>query len=440
MRKEFDQLLRFASISADPSHRGELVRCAEWVANFLEEGGLEVELWETSGAPTIYAHTCHLDPKKPTLLLYGHYDVQPVDPIELWDSPPFEPVERDGEIYARGAQDNKGQLFYTMVAVKRFLQKEASPPINIKFCIEGEEESGSRGLAGILPQKHRELQADSILVVDLGIPERTVPAITLGVRGLLAIHLECTGSNRDLHSGSHGGLAYNPNRALVELLAELRDRDGRIQVPGFYDDVLPISDEDRKALDLSFDSKEYRREFGIEPTGGEPSFSPAESMMLRPTMEINGLSGGYAGAGFKTVIPAKATAKLSCRLVPNQDPKRLFKAISTFLHERCPKGIELSISFHSGSPALRCSPSAPIARVASEVYTDLFGTPCRQILAGGSIPIAEQLAVAAGGDLLFIGLGLDSDSIHGPNEHFGWDRMELGVELIEAILRKVGEL
>jgi acetylornithine deacetylase/succinyl-diaminopimelate desuccinylase-like protein len=434
---DYLHFLRFASVSADPSQEYAVIACAEWLADYLSQIGLDVESWETSGYPVIFATNGPPNPKLPTVLLYGHYDVQPTDPLDEWKSPPFEPRMDDGEIYARGAQDNKGQIFYTITAIAQLLKEKGSLPVNLKLLIEGEEEVKSTGLAGILDQRKEQLKADYLLIVDVEIIDAKTPAVTLGARGMASMTVELRGSRTDLHSGFHGGIVYNPNHALVELLAKLRKENGEVAVPGFYDDVKELSEEEKKLIDLSFDPESYRRNFGAEPTGGEKDRSPAESQTLRPTLEINGLAGGYAGPGFKTVIPAKAVAKISCRLVPNQEPGKIERLVADFLKANCPPGIEISVTPIGGGKAVQASPHSRLAQIASEAYTELFGNPCRFIYAGGSIPVTAGLVQASGAELAFIGMGVSTDNIHAPNEHFGWDRFWMGVKLIQSILQRL---
>lgn len=434
---DYLQFLRFASVSADPAHAEDVVSCAKWLADYLKKSGLEVEMWETSGYPVVFAQNRECDASKPTVLLYGHYDVQPTDPLDEWETAPFEPTLKNGTIYARGAQDNKGQIFYTITAVAQMIKERGPLPVNIKLLIEGEEEVKSTGLAGILEERKEQLKADYLIVVDVEIPDAQTPAVTLGARGMAPMTVELRGSKTDLHSGFHGGIVYNPNHAMVELLAKLRGPDGRIAVPGFYDDVEELSEEEKRLIDLSFDPQKYRENFGAEATGGERDRPPAESQTLRPTLEINGISGGYAGPGFKTVIPAKSIAKLSCRLVPNQDPVKMVNLVADFLKRHCPPGIEIAVTPIGGGPAIHASPHSRLAQVASEAYTELFGTPCRFIYAGGSIPVTVGLVKASGAELVFIGMGVSTDRIHAPNEHFGWDRFQTGVKLIHSILEKL---
>lgn len=438
---EFFTFLRFKSVSTDPEYNGQLKQCADWVADYVRQMGLQVDIWPTSGHPVIFASYKSPNNEAPTLLIYNHYDVQPIDPIEEWESPPFEPTIRNGEVFARGAQDNKGQCFYTLQAIKALLKRDGSLPINLKLCIEGEEEKGSNGLSQILPSKSKELKADYVAVVDMGIRDMHSPAVTLGVRGITCMELEIQGSKGDLHSGSHGGLAYNPLHAMVELLAKLRDpTTGKVLVPGFYDQVASIDPNERSQLSTEFHQENYQKEFGINPIGGEKELPPLDRVWLRPTIEINGLSGGYSGPGFKTVIPAKAFAKISCRLVPHQDPKKISQLVSEFLKKNAPQGVKLEVKSLSGDGmAVRASPNSPVVKSFSKAYEEVFQKPCKQILSGGSIPVLAELAKVSEGSVVLLGLGLPTDQIHAPNEHFGVDRLEKGFLLIARALEILGE-
>lgn len=433
--RDFFTFLRFESVSTEEEYTPRLLACAEWLKKYIESLGFSTELWETSGHPVIYAKNLDAGPDKPTLLIYNHYDVQPVDPLELWDSSPFEPTIRDGEIYARGAQDNKGQCFYVLQGIKLLLERDGRLPINIKLCIEGEEESGSEGLSQILKHKKKELAADYLAVVDLGIPSMETPALSLGIRGIVTFDLEVEGSNGDLHSGQHGGIVYNPLHALVEILAALRDTEGRITIPGFYDHVQPLNAEEKKEVRFDFNPEEYRNMFGTEATGGEKGFTPYERAGIRPTLEVNGVQGGYCGKGFKTVIPAKASAKLSCRLVPDQDPERISALVCNYIKNLTPKGVRVTIKTRPGSgEAVRAESSSPLIRAFAKAYEAVLGHPVNYLFQGGSIPIAQELAEAAGASIALVGLGLPDDAIHAPNEHFGVDRLKKGaLTLAETI-------
>lgn len=426
--QDYITFLKFESISTNPQYKPQVLACAYWLVAYLKEMGLEVELWPTQGNPVIFATHLKAGPKAPTLLIYHHYDVQPVDPLELWESPPFQPTIRNGNIYARGAEDNKGQCFYTIQAIKALLRKTGNLPVNLKLCIEGEEEVGSHGLNAILNQKEEQLKADYLVIGDVGIPDAQTPAVTLGARGIVTMDVELEGSLNDLHSGSHGGVVYNPLHALVELLAKLHDPiTGKVNVPGFYDQVLPLSPSEHAQFHFAFDEKQFFDEIGFVPTGGEKNFSPWERAWIRPTIEINGIGGGYSGPGFKTVIPAKATAKLSCRLVPGQNPQKISQLVADFLHQHVPLGICLKTHLHQGGgAAVRANPSSQIVQAFSKAYQEVFQAPTQFILCGGSIPIVTELAKTSQSEVVLVGLGLTSDLVHAPNEHFGIDRFKKG--------------
>lgn len=424
---DYFTFLRFHSIATDPHFRCEIEKCANWLTEALKSAGLKVEHWKTSNSPVLFATDLRAGPTKETLLIYCHYDVQPVDPIDEWTSPPFEPTLKKGQIYARGACDNKGQCFYTLAAIKTLIKLLPILPVNLKFLIEGEEESGSSGLSKLLSEKKEELKADHLLIVDSGLNTLETPAITLGARGIVCMQMSVHEAQFDLHSGMTGGIAYNPNRALVELLASLHDQTNRVTIPGFYDDLTELSSEGKKEINFEFDHARFHSQFGFEPTGLETGFGPHESSWLRPTLEINGISGGYAGPGFKTVIPAKATAKISCRLVPNQSPEKIASLVKDFLIKKTPKGLKTTVEILPGNGAgFRTNPKAKIVKLMEESYTQVFQKPCQKILIGGSIPIAAELAKVSGAEMVLVGLGLPDDRIHAPNEHFGLDRLEIG--------------
>lgn len=425
---DFFTFLRFKTIATDPACHDEMAACAAWLAVYLKKSGLNVETWATEGPPTLFATDLRAGTDKKTLLIYCHYDVQPTDPIEAWISPPFEPTIRGGEIYARGAVDNKGQCFYTIIAIRNLLRQLESLPVNLKLIIEGEEESGSIGLAKLLQEKKKSLSADYLLIVDSGMEKMDEPAISLGARGVVTMEVTLQESNVDLHSGMCGGIAYNPLRALSEMLAKLHDEKGSVAIAGFYKDISPLSTEEKNALSLTFDRSEFSSRFGFEPSGMEAGFSPNESAWLRPTLEINGLWGGYNGPGFKTVIPALAKAKLSCRLVPNQDPHQIAERVSASLMQLAPHGMKVKIEIFPGMGAgFRTSPLSHLAHIMQKSYSQTFDKPCKNILIGGTIPIAVDLAHASGAlEVVLVGLCLPSDHVHAPNEHFGVDRFEYG--------------
>lgn len=438
---DFYHFLSIASISSEPEYKQSILQCADWLAGYLKEIGFEVELWPTTGHPIVFASNNDAGKDKPTLLIYNHYDVQPADPLEAWTTPPFQPSLREGAIYARGAQDNKGQCFYVLQALKLLKEFQGKFPINIKLCIEGEEEIGSAGLSHLLVKKKEKLKADYLAIVDLGLQKANSPAITLGMRGIMTLDVELQGSHTDLHSGSHGGIVINPLHSLVKLLANLRDDSGRIAIPGFYQDVKKVSSEEREAFSFPFDENAYHQQTGALPMGGEKEYSVLERAWMRPTVEINGIHGGYTGKGFKTVIPAKAHAKLSCRLVPDQDPMEIGHLISHYFKQNTPEGIQVTVNIHRGhGKAVRVSPKSHLVKSFSSAFEDIFNSPCEFILEGASIPIVPELASACGGETVLLGLGLTSDQIHAPNEHFGIDRLEKGILIMARALEILGKV
>ncbi len=435
--RDYFTFLSFQSISSDPKYNGEMIRCVEWLKEYIQKIGFrfKCELWPTSGHPVLFASWMDAGPDKPTLLIYNHYDVQPVDPLNEWETPPFEPTIRNGEVYARGAQDNKGQCFYVLQALKLLFEKDRRLPINIKLCIEGEEECGSHGLSGILDKRKEQLKADYLAIVDLGMKSSTQPALTLGLRGITTMDVEFIGANCDMHSGEHGGIAYNPIHALIETLSKLRDSSGKVMVPGFYDEVLPLEPSELQQLAVDFNRTEYENLFDAKPLGGEKGYSPLERGWTRPTLEINGITGGYSGQGFKTVIPAKASAKISCRLVPNQVPEVIARRVADYIKKMAPEEVKVVVTLHpgGGSP-LRSSLSSKVVKAFSKAFEEVYGVPCKFILAGGSIPITVELALASKSDVVLLGLGLADDRIHAPNEHFGIDRLEKGALAVARAL------
>lgn len=444
--KDFFTFLSFPSISSEKQHTSDVRHCAQWLIDYLKAIGLHGELWETPGHPIVFASHQASSPGRPTLLLYHHYDVQPIDPAHQWISPPFSPALRDNKIYARGASDNKGQCFYSLTALKALFELVSPLDLNIKILIEGEEESGGHGTAIAIEQKKDLLKADHLLVIDFDILAPHYPSLTLGMRGILTAEVSCKNSATDLHSGVHGGVALNPNRALIQILSSLWDHQGRVRIPNFYSAVETLSNEALSVLDLSFDFQKYQNDFGIhaycpEALAGEKNSKEAQkairtSNWLLPTVEINGIQGGYTGPGFKTVIPAVAHAKISCRLVPHQDPQKIGSALSDFLKQEAAHfpGLELQVKCHGGAAAYRTSPLTPVIQAAASIYETLFNTPCRYTLNGGSVPIVTQLAEISGGEVALIGVALESDNIHAPNEHFSLDRLKKGYLLMGGLL------
>ena len=432
---DFFALLRFQSISTDPAFAHAMRQTAAWLCGMLQKmGGWNVQLWETAGHPVVFATHLKAGPDKPTLLIYNHYDVQPVDPIELWRSPPFEPVMRGQEIYARGASDNKGQCFYNLTALRAFLALRGGFGCNVKLLIEGEEECGSVGSGAAFEAHAEQLKADSLIVLDSSMPAQGVPGMTLGLRGILSMELSCRTAATDLHSGIHGGIAPNANRILCSLLSGLWDDAGRVSIPGFYDDVQDLDAKERALLDFSFDAQAYQEAYGTKGFSMEAGYSALESNWLRPTLEINGMWGGYTGLGFKTVIPARAFAKLSCRLVPNQSPEHVFARICDALRSRVPQGVELTCQMGEGAASFRSSAQSQIVQIAKAAMEEVFEKPCRFILHGASVPITARLSCLSGAQVALLGVALPGDDIHAPNEHFGWDRFLHGFLMMGSIL------
>lgn len=428
--EDFFAFLKFPSISADPAHKQDITACATWVATFLKGAGFFVETWKTPVNPVIFAIHKAKSPGRPTLLVYHHYDVQPVDPLDLWKTPPFEPTRVGHEIYARGASDDKGQCLYGMYALKAFLEEGNTDDVNIKVIIDGEEEIGSRGLFHVLDEKKELLQADYTLIIDVSVPSLKEPAVTLGCRGIITLDVECIGSNVDLHSGALGGIAYNPLRGLVEVLSKVWDAQGKVVIDHFYDGIEPV---DRQSL-MKVNLTPLLEKFELTALHHEAGYTSLESNWIRPTFEINGLSGGYSGPGFKTVIPAKAGCKISCRLVPGQDPEKIGASVEHFLKKHIAKGLQLKIELGHGSKAYIASPKSPFAHKLKKAYEEVMQISTGFVLSGGTLPVCTKLAEISGGDTICMGYGLDDDYIHAPNEHFGVDRLKYGLMTVGTLL------
>ena len=438
VREDLFAFLRFKTISSDSSFLAEHKRCTEWLCNYFRAIDCSAEVIETCGLPIVYAEDMSAGPKAPILLIYGHYDVQPVDPIELWKSDPFEPVEKNGQFYARGAQDDKGQIFYAMAALRFIRETHRQLPVNLKFCIEGEEESGSVGLAKALPKLKEKLKTDYLLVIDFDMLDAATPSINLGARGIITLEATLRGSHIDLHSGSFGGVAYNPNRAAAELIAQLWDENGRVAVPHFYDDVDELTAHDKSLFSKT--DAQFIKDAGIEALSGEKGLLSHEACWFRPTMEINGISGGYTGPGFKTVIPAETCIKISCRLVPNQNPDRIGQYVKDFLLKKVKKGIHLKVDIQHGGKAYRGQADSKLSKAVGKAYEDLFKKPCQKILSGGSIPVIADLMSVLNPDVVGMGYGLAGDNVHAPNEHFGVDRFKNGIFTVARAIEYLGVL
>ncbi|MEY3921774.1 MAG: hypothetical protein RL634_1535 [Bacteroidota bacterium] len=427
---ELMQLLRIPSISADSNYKKDMVNCAEAVKESLLNAGADrVEIFETKGHPIVYGEKM-VDPKLPTVLVYGHYDVQPTDPLELWETKPFEPAIRDGKIFARGACDDKGQFFMHVKALE-LMNKNDALKTNIKYCIEGEEEIGSPNLATFVTEHKKLLAADVILISDTAMISLENPSIASGMRGLSYIEVEVTGPNRDLHSGVYGGAVANPATVLAKMIASCHDENNHITIPGFYDDVLEATAAERAMLAKApLDEKEYKEDLGINALYGEKGYTTKERTGIRPTLEVNGIWGGYTGEGSKTVLPSKATAKISARLVPNQSSKKITSLLLNHFQKITPAGVTVKATeHHGGEPYL--TPLDSIAyQAASKAIEKTFGKEPIPVREGGSIPICSLFEKELGVKIVFMGFGLDSDNLHSPNEKYDIANYYKGIETI----------
>ena len=438
--EELKDLLRIPSISTLPENNEATHRAADFVADHLEAAGLEhVEVIETSRHPLVYADWLHA-PGKPTVLCYGHFDVQPPDPLDLWETPPFEPTERNGNLYARGSADDKGQMFSHIKAIEAIKAIYGRPPVNIKFLIEGEEEVGGLSVAEYVAANPDKLKADVALVSDTEMYAPGLPTLNIGLRGLAYFEIEARGPARDLHSGLYGGAAPNAVFGLIELLSKAKGADGHILIPGIYDDVEPASAEERASWQhLPFDEAEYLKdEVGSRELTGEPGYSVFERTWARPTFEVHGIAGGFTGAGAKTVIPARAVAKVSIRLVPRQDPLKIVEALKQFVKENTPRGIQFEVRVLSAGPGLMVNTDHPAIRVAAKAFSDIFGKPTVFTRSGGSIPIVGDFATHLGIPTILMGFGLPDDGLHSPNEKYNIRNYYDGIRTLAHFFEEYG--
>ena len=435
---ELFDLLKQPSISANPKYKDDVIRTANMVKDGLNKIGINnSKLYETEGYPIVYGEKI-IDPNLPTGLIYGHYDVQPPDPLELWDSEPFNPEIRDEKIYARGACDDKGQFFMHVKAAEIMIATNTLP-CNIKFMIEGEEEVGSENLEEFVKKNKNLLAADIILISDTGIISNEIPSITTGLRGLSYVEVEVTGPNRDLHSGLYGGAVANPINILCKMIASLHDENKRITIPGFYDQVETISQEDRKLMAAPFDVEEYKKELEIDDIYGEDGFTTMERNSIRPTLDVNGIWGGYIDEGAKTVIASKAYAKISMRLVPNQTSGQITSLFENHFLSIAPKGVKVKVTPHHGGEAYVSPTNNKGFIAASKAMTSTFGKTPIPIRTGGSIPIVALFEKELGLKSILMGFGLDSDAIHSPNEHYGLFNFFKGIETIPLFFKYFSE-
>jgi acetylornithine deacetylase/succinyl-diaminopimelate desuccinylase-like protein len=443
---ELLELLRIPSVSADPKYAGDVRRMAEATAEHLKAVGIDnVEVCNTDGHPIVYGEKM-VDPKAPTVLVYGHYDVQPADPIDLWESPPFEPVVKktknhpEGAIFARGACDDKGQVFMHVKAFE-MMSKTNNLPCNVKFMIEGEEEVGSKNLEKFCLDNKKKLACDVVLISDTSIIDNNTPSITVGLRGLCYMEVEVVGPNKDLHSGVYGGAVANPVNVLCQMIASLHDTKNRVTVKGFYDDVLKVSSKERKAMnEAPYDEKQYMKDLGVSELMGEKGYTTVERTGIRPTLDVNGIWGGYIGEGAKTVLPSKAYAKISMRLVPDQDPKKIEKMFQKHFEGLAPKSVKIKVTAHHGGYPVVVPTNSVEYKASEKALEQVFGKKPLPQRGGGSIPIVAMFDQVLNAKSVLMGFGLDSDDIHSPNEHYGLFNYYKGIETIPYFYKFYSEM
>ncbi|SMO66980.1 Acetylornithine deacetylase/Succinyl-diaminopimelate desuccinylase [Saccharicrinis carchari] len=437
---ELFDLLRIPSISSIESHKPDMYKAADMWVNILKDAGADkADIYETAGNPIVFAQKI-INPLLPTVLVYAHMDVMPVDPIELWDSPPFEPIIKDGRIYARGADDDKGQGFMHAKAFE-FMVKTNQLPCNVKFLIEGEEEIGSVNLPQFCEENKEMLKSDVILVSDTSMIAPGIPSITTGLRGLAYWQVEVTGPNRDLHSGLFGGAVGNPINVLAKMIAQMTDEDGKITVPGFYDDVIEVDAEERKRMSQApFDEERYKRAIGVEELAGEKGFATTERTGIRPSFDVCGIWGGYTGEGAKTVLPSKAFAKISSRLVPNQDHHKIADLFKAHFESIAPKSVQVKVDILHGGQGYVCPIDLPEYKAAEMAIDKVYSRKPVPVRSGGSIPIISTFEEILGVKSILLGFGLEADAIHSPNENFPLEQFFTGIETIPYFYKNYAEL
>ena len=428
---ELMDLLRMPSISTDPVYAADVAKTAEWLTDHLRQlGANSVDLTPTQGHPIVTAEF-HVDAALPTILVYGHYDVQPPDPLELWDSPPFEPVVKDNQLYARGSCDDKGQLFMHVKALEAWMHTRGQPPVNVKLILEGEEECGSFSLPGFIEANKKRLEADVVVISDTSMFAAGVPSITYGLRGMAYVEVSLTGPDRDLHSGTYGGAIENPINALARLIGHMHDDNHCITIDGFYDDVVALKPAEREEMaGLPFDAAAWLGDVGVKVSRTEGGFSELEASSARPTLDCNGIWGGYIGEGAKTVLPSKASAKISMRLVPNQDPDDIAAKMKHWLQDRLPPTMQMEFRLIHGAQGVLVDTESMAMEAASRALEGVYGRRPFLVRIGGSIPVVADFKRILGVDSVLMGFGLDSDAIHSPNEHIGLDRFAQGIAAI----------
>lgn len=438
--EELFDYVRIPSVSAQSAHADDMKACADWLATRCQAAGLNVEIRKTDGYPLVLARTPENDTSKPTFMVYGHYDVQPPEPLDLWTSPPFEP-RRDGRnVYARGISDNKGQHLAHINAVEAWLKTGHKLPCNVTFLIEGEEEIGSQSINEFLPKHAKELACSALIVSDTDIPSLKHPALTYSLRGVVPLEVKIVGPNRDLHSGNYGGSVDNPAMVLCQLLGSLRDKRGRITVPGFYDDVLKLSAYERRQLaKLPFNEATFRKSIGVRVLFGESGFTCEEQRTARPTLEINGLTSGYQGEGGKTIIPSWASAKLTMRLVANQNPHKIATLVSKHLKSICPPTVKISFKGGHGGAPYTVDPTGPLAKACMNAAEEAFGHECLLLRCGGSIPVIASFKKYLKADTYMLGLALPDDNAHSPDEKFSLDAFMRGMKMSALLWQRLSE-
>ncbi len=434
--EELKQWMRFPSVSAQRDHDGDTRACAEWLRDHLKSLGFEAELVDIGGKPIMHAFKKGKSPRR--VMIYGHYDVQPEDPIDQWQTPPFEPTVKDGILYGRGATDDKGQVFTHVKAVESLLKAEGELPCEVVFLLEGEEESGGDALGRYVTQARAELKPDAIVISDTTMYDEKTPAITYGLRGIVAFEFTVKGPSTDVHSGAYGGAIANPAMVVAQILAQCVSREGKVLIPHFYDDVTPLADWERESFrKLNFDEGALARELDVPRLHGESGYSALERLWARPTFEVNGLFGGYQGQRSKTIIPAFATAKVSVRLVPHQDPDRIRDLAFEHIRSVCPDTVRLELTQFGASPPVLFDVNNPMIRASQEALRRGFGRDAVFIRCGGSIPVVNTFVEQLGCPVILMGFGLDSDRPHGPNEHFSLDSFIRGTKAAASLLHMV---
>ncbi len=435
---ELFEFLRIPSVSADSQFKPAMQQCADFVLKAMQAAGLTAEIIATNGHPIVYGERIE-NASLPTVLIYGHYDVQPPDPLDLWTTPPFEPQIRNGKVFARGATDDKGQVFTHLKSLQACVDVNGKLPVNVKFLIEGEEEVGSDNLDKFLEQNKDRLKADIAVISDTSQYGDGIPAITYGLRGIVAAEVRLTGPSKDLHSGVYGGSIANPANAIAALCGSLVDATGKVQIPGFYDDVAELTEAEKRQFEaLPFSESEFLNEIGSVAVFGEGGYSTLERRWTRPTCDINGIVSGYTGEGPKTIVPSKASAKITCRLVPNQNPRKILDSLETFLRDQCPAGLKFEFLRFHGCEGFVLDPTSPWISAASEAVEAAFGKSPVFIREGGSIPVVSSFQQILGIDTLLLGWGRNTDNLHSPDEHFHVEDFHNGTLASAYLWQKLG--